>query len=106
MTPIPHYQKMVGVEQAANANGNVRNAPGQQCAENAPYKRAAPATMAPCQRKIALMSIRLYPIERRIAISLTFESTVMVSTLKMPNPANSIINETVIAADIRRVSKS
>ena len=47
-----------------------------------------------------MMSRERYPIERRMAISLIFDSTDMVRTLKMPKPASRIINETVIAAEI------
>ena len=35
-----------------------------------------------------------------MAISLIFDSTDIVSTLKMPKPARRMISETVIAADI------
>ena len=62
--------------------------------------------MAPCHKKMALMSARRYPIERRIAISFTFARTDMVRTLKIPNPARRMMRDTVIAADMRKVVKS
>ena len=71
-----------------------------------PITEPATAIIAPCQRKIEEMSRARYPIERKMAISLTFESTDMVRTLKMPKPASRMISETVIAAEMRRVRKS
>src|ERR1700736_1394294 len=70
-----------------------------------PINEPAAATSPPCQRKIDEISRRRYPIDRKLAISLTLERTVIESTLKIPKPARRITSETVMAAERRRVRK-
>src|SRR5262249_3352344 len=66
----------------------------------------AEAMSAPCHKKIQEISLRRYPMERKIAISLIFASTDIVRTLKIPKPASRMIKEVVMATDIRNVRKS
>ena len=79
----------------------VINAPRRQ-----PITDPAAAINAPCHIKIALMSLRRYPIERKMAIYLIFASTDIVRTLKIPKPANRMMSETVMATDMLNVRKS